>query len=92
VPASGRDSGDADRIPGKLNAAARGRRREKRRSGTAEEVVGFGKTNQTRAHELTNVFVHRVFRPEATWRFIEKGIAVALDMFSRDRIGWHARR
>jgi hypothetical protein len=43
--------------------------------------------NQTRAHELTHVFVHHVFRPEATWRFIEEGIAVALDMSNRDRIG-----
>ena len=43
--------------------------------------------NQTRGHELTHVFVHHVFRPEATWRFIEEGIAVALDMSNRDRIG-----
>ena len=43
--------------------------------------------SQTRGHELTHVFVHHVFRPEATWRFIEEGIAVALDMSNRDRIG-----
>jgi hypothetical protein len=42
---------------------------------------------QTRGHELTHVFVHHVFRPEATRRFIEEGIAVALDMSKRDRIG-----
>jgi ElaB/YqjD/DUF883 family membrane-anchored ribosome-binding protein len=42
---------------------------------------------QTRGHELTHVFVHHVFRPEATRRFIEEGIAVALDMSNRDRIG-----
>ena len=43
--------------------------------------------DQTRGHELTHVFVHHVFRPEATSRFIEEGIAVALDMSNRDRIG-----
>jgi hypothetical protein len=43
--------------------------------------------NQTRGHELTHVFVHHVFRPAVTWRFIEEGIAVALDMSNRDRMG-----
>jgi len=43
--------------------------------------------DQTRGHELTHLFVHHVFRPEATVRFIEEGIAVALDMSNRDRIG-----
>jgi hypothetical protein len=42
---------------------------------------------QTRGHELTHVFVHHVFRPEATSRFIEEGIAVALDLSNRDRLG-----
>jgi hypothetical protein len=43
--------------------------------------------DQTRGHELTHVFVHHIFRPEATWRFIEEGIAVSLDMSKRDRLG-----
>ena len=43
--------------------------------------------DQTRGHELTHVFVHHVFRPEATSRFIEEGIAVSLDLSNRDRIG-----
>ena len=43
--------------------------------------------NQTRGHELTHVFVHHVFYPQSTSRFIEEGIAVALDMSNRDHIG-----
>jgi hypothetical protein len=43
--------------------------------------------DQTRGHELTHVFVHHVVRPEAAVRFIEEGIAVALDMSNRDRLG-----
>ena len=43
--------------------------------------------DQARGHELAHVFVHHVFRPEATSRFIEEGIAVSLDLSNRDRIG-----